>query len=345
MDQARSEAAFHTASRRDNTVSGIPPFRLASYGEAFSPEASVEAAARLHRLTRAFVQRDPGFGHVSGLRDVAVVMGLSAGEEISFWLLTVMMEDIRPEGWQGRSKGEQGGREYQGPQEAGLLAEVAMMVDVALDSIISSVTPGGLTPSPASLYGARLALESLGSLALQRLFIDLIPYQVNLEAIWDRFFGKRGSAGTSGSLSLVYAFLAWVRLATERIQTVLTTVGGDGGELSAAEAGKGVYEAMLFVGAGLSLSSLESSMAAVSGGNLTHQELLRKRREARRALEARPKERLERGLAGSSHRVGSRLDVMLLRERVATSRHEVGELVRRFGALHPVSRSPALALP
>ena len=73
-----------------------------------------EAEARLHRLMRAFVQRDPSFGHVPGLAEVAVVLGRYVEEEMSFWLLCTMMEELRPEAFHAKPP----------MAEAGLLAEV-----------------------------------------------------------------------------------------------------------------------------------------------------------------------------------------------------------------------------
>jgi len=95
MEQVRHEAAFNTGQGK------LPPFHEPSLLEAFSlnekgnnnvGDSSVEREVRLNRIMRAFVQRDPCFGHVQGLREVGLVLALFLDEEASFWLMATMME-------------------------------------------------------------------------------------------------------------------------------------------------------------------------------------------------------------------------------------------------------------
>ena len=115
-------------------------------------------------------------------------------------------------------------------------------------------------------------------------------------------------------MSLVYGFLGWLRLAAGPIRAVLASAGTD------EEHATAVYNAMLAAGGEATVAELATAVAAWED-ELGEDKLFQQRRQAREALEAQ-----------------WRIDpwVERLRATVSNSRHEVGELTRRFGALHPV---------
>jgi len=138
-----------------------------------------------HTLLRAFVCRNNRLGYVRGICELcAALCAFSADDEVAFWLLCTVVENLRPDDFYERPPLESLGLAVEADVLQQLAHEQWDEDKVGLDGVKL-----GRPIQWAALHsdGLTLAIESAAKPLIQLLFLDAVPFETML-GIWDRYF-------------------------------------------------------------------------------------------------------------------------------------------------------------
>eukprot|EP00656_Telonema_subtile_P057831 TRINITY_DN9606_c0_g1_i6.p1 TRINITY_DN9606_c0_g1~~TRINITY_DN9606_c0_g1_i6.p1 ORF type:complete len:601 (-),score=161.29 TRINITY_DN9606_c0_g1_i6:49-1851(-) len=178
------------------------------------------------RVLQAFVCRNHRIGFVAGIaKIVTVLVAFAAEESTAFWLLCVMIEDLRVSDFYERP-----------PAPAnGMLVEVDVLM--SLTKLLFAKQCAGAPRWPVfDKDGLSVALDQSRTCLLGDLSLDMLPLDTMLD-LWNEFFCSGSAAGdggwckgdvTSASNAVLQGILALVECRHEQIIALMKQSGKSG---------------------------------------------------------------------------------------------------------------------